>query len=108
MAYQRDARLPISWRQAIAEPSNQVFLSVVSIWEATIKFQIGKLPLPEAPNIYLPRQRVRRSITSMALDEESVARLASLPLHHRDPFDRILICQAIEHHWVCSRQDVVE
>ena len=75
-----------------------MFLSVVSIWEATIKFQIGKLPLPEAPNIYLPRQRVRRSITSMALDEESVARLASLPLHHRDPFDRILICQAIEHH----------
>jgi PIN domain nuclease of toxin-antitoxin system len=45
----------------------------------------------------LPIQRARHSISSLRLDEESVARLASLPAHHRDPFDRILICQAIEH-----------
>jgi PIN domain nuclease of toxin-antitoxin system len=92
-----DVKLPALWHQAISDPSNQVFLSVVSIWESTIKFQIGKLPLPEAPGIYLPVQRGRHSISSLPLDEESVARLASLPSHHRDPFDRILICQAIEH-----------
>lgn len=92
-----DARLPVSWRQTVSDPSNRVFLSVVSIWETTIKFQIGKLPLPAAPGIYLPTQRVRHSISSLPLDEESGARLASLPGHHRDPFDRILVCQAIEH-----------
>jgi len=92
-----DAKLPTAWRDAISDPANQVFLSVVSIWEATIKFQIGKLPLPESPSLDLPAQRARHSIASLALDEQSVARLTSLPAHHRDPFDRILICQAIEH-----------
>lgn len=93
-----DPRLPAAWRDAICDPANQVFLSVVSVWEATIKFQIGKLPLPEPPGLYLPAQRRRHSIATLPLDEESVARLDSLPAHHRDPFDRILVCQAIEHH----------
>ena len=92
-----DARLPASLRQAVTDPSNQVFLSVVSIWEATIKFQIGKLQLPEAPGVYLPAQRARHLISSLPLNEKSVGRLASPPVHHRDPFDRMLICQAIEH-----------
>ena len=92
-----DARLPAAWRAAISDPANQVFLSVVSIWEATIKFQIGKLPLLESPSLYLPAQRARHSVSSLSLDEQRVARLTSLPAHHRDPFDRILVCQAIEH-----------
>lgn len=88
----------MGWRDSICDPANQVFLSVVSVWEAAIKFQIGKLPLPEPPGIYLPVQRRRHGIASLPLDEESVARLNALPAHHRDPFDRILVCQAIEHH----------
>lgn len=100
-----DARLPATWRQSISDPANQVFLSVVSRWEATIKFQIGKLPLPESPGIYLPAQRARHSISSLSLDEQSVARLTPLPAHHRDPFDRILICQAIEHNLTMATVD---
>ena len=92
-----DPRLPAPVREAVTDASNQVFLSVVSIWEATIKFQIGKLQLPEAPGVYLPAQRARHLISPLPLDEESVGRLAALPAHHRDPFDRMLICQAIEH-----------
>jgi PIN domain nuclease of toxin-antitoxin system len=92
-----DPKLPATWRTAICDPSNQVFLSVVSFWEATIKYQLGKLPLPSAPGIYLPSQRVRHGISPLLLDEPSVARLGSLPPQHRDPFDRILICQALEH-----------
>ncbi len=93
-----DKRLPIAWRKEICDSSNQVFLSVVSVWEATIKFQLGKLPLPASPSTFFPAQRQRHAISSLWLDEPSVARLATLPLRHRDPFDRILICQAVEHH----------
>lgn len=62
-----------------------------------IKHQLGKLPLPEPPGQYLPEQRRRHSISSLTVDEASVARLAGLPPLHRDPFDRLLVCQALEH-----------
>jgi PIN domain nuclease of toxin-antitoxin system len=62
-----------------------------------IKHQLGKLPLPEPPENYLPEQRRRHRISSLMVDEASVARLAGLPPLHRDPFDRLLICQALEH-----------
>lgn len=91
------SQLPAGIRAAILAPENAVYLSVVSVWEAIIKFQLGKLPLPEPPQIYLPRQRQRHRIASLPVDEASVARLTELPLLHRDPFDRLLICQAIEH-----------
>ncbi|HKP12346.1 MAG TPA: type II toxin-antitoxin system VapC family toxin, partial [Blastocatellia bacterium] len=55
------------------------------------------LPLPQSPETYLPEQRERHRVSSLGLDEPSVMRLAKLPLLHRDPFDRILICQAMEH-----------
>ena len=69
----------------------------MSVWEAIIKHQLGKLPLPQPPEIYLPEQRRRHLIASLGVDEESVARLAGLPSLHRDPFDRLLVCQAIKH-----------
>jgi PIN domain nuclease of toxin-antitoxin system len=92
-----DRRLEAKHRQAIADPENQVFLSVATLWEATIKYQLGKLPLPQAPEVYLPEQRERHDIASLPIDEPSVVRLGSLPRHHRDPFDRIMVCQALEH-----------
>jgi PIN domain nuclease of toxin-antitoxin system len=55
------------------------------------------LPLPEPPEIYLPKQREQHLISSLSLDEASVAQLAKLRLLHRDPFDRMLICQAVQH-----------
>jgi PIN domain nuclease of toxin-antitoxin system len=92
-----DSKLPVPVREAIVDSANNVFLSVVSIWEATVKFQIGKLRLPQPPGVYLPSQRARHLISPLGLTEPSVARLSSLPAYHRDPFDRMLICQAIEH-----------
>lgn len=87
-----DARLPVTWRDAIQDTGNEVFLSVVSIWEAMVKYALGKLPLPHPPELYLPTQRVQHQITSLPLDEASVCHLATLPLVHRDPFDRMLVC----------------
>jgi PIN domain nuclease of toxin-antitoxin system len=92
-----DPRLPTVFRDAIRDPANQVYLSVASVWEAVIKYSLGKLPLPEAPAEYLPRQRQAHQITSLPIDEAALAHLAGLPALHRDPFDRILIAQALQH-----------
>jgi len=91
-----DSRLSINVQNIIRDPNNEIYLSIVSIWEAIIKYQLGKLPLPESPEIYFPKQRDRHQILNLDLDESSVAQLAKLPLLHRDPFDRMLICQALE------------
>ncbi|MBW4426120.1 MAG: type II toxin-antitoxin system VapC family toxin [Nostoc desertorum CM1-VF14] len=92
-----DQKLPIHLQNSIRDLNNDVYLSCVSVWEATVKYQLGKLPLPESPEIYLPKQRQQHLISSLNLDEESVAQLLNLPLLHRDPFDRMLICQALQH-----------
>ena len=92
-----DQRLPADKRDAIRNAENEIYLSVVSLWETLIKHQIGKLTFPQPPELYLPQQRERHRIASLALDEISVAHLASLPPLHRDPFDRMLICQANVH-----------
>jgi len=90
-----DLRLPTLFRDAIREPKNEVFLSVASLWETTIKYNLGKLPLPQSPDIYIPIERRRHQIKSLSLHENAVKELAQLPALHRDPFDRILICQAL-------------
>ncbi|WP_414527214.1 type II toxin-antitoxin system VapC family toxin [Nodularia chucula] len=92
-----DQKLPIHLQNSIRGLNNEVYLSCISVWEATVKYQLGKLPLPESPEIYLPKQRHQHLISSLNLDEESIAQLVNLPLLHRDPFDRILICQALQH-----------
>lgn len=90
-----DTQLSTDVRDAIRDLDNEVYLSSVSIWETVIKYQLGKLPLPEPPEAYLPKQRDLHQISSLALDESSVVQLAKLPPLHRDPFDRMLICQAL-------------
>jgi PIN domain nuclease of toxin-antitoxin system len=100
-----DARLPISMREGIQDPGNQVYLSSVSVWEVIVKNQLGKLPLPAPPASYLPAQRARHRIESLPLDEGSVAQLPRLPAIHRDPFDRMLVCQALQHDLVLATED---
>lgn len=92
-----DDRLSKAVRDSLRNPENEVYLSVVSLWETIVKCQIGRLSLPQPPETYLTLQRERHQISSLPLDEASVSRLPQLPLIHRDPFDRMLICQAMEH-----------
>ena len=92
-----DARLPASFQAAIQDPANAVFLSVVSVWEAVIKYKLGKLPLPSPPADYLPRQRQAHGIAAMPIEEGAMQHLAGLPPLHRDPIDRLLIAQALQH-----------
>ena len=92
-----DNRLPDAMRDSIRDLNNEVFLSVVSLWEVIVKHQLGRLPLPQPPEVYLPAQREQHRISSLSLDEASVSQVANLPPIHRDPFDRILICQAMQY-----------
>lgn len=82
-------------RDALTDPDNDVFLSAVSAWEIAVKHGLGKLPLPEPPERYVPAQREARGITALPLDEDAALQLARLPALHRDPFDRMLVCQAL-------------
>ena len=91
-----DSALPEGTRKAVQDPRNQVFLSVVSVWEVIIKHALGKLPMPQPPDNYIPTQRAAHGIQSLSLEESAVKRLAVLPPHHRDPFDRMLVCQALD------------
>ena len=98
-------RLSAKHRQEIVNLDNEVFLSVISVWECTIKYQLGKLPLPESPEIYLPRERKRHFIDTITIDENTIAQLIKLPPLHRDPFDRLLICQAKEYDLIMVTED---
>jgi PIN domain nuclease of toxin-antitoxin system len=100
-----DTCLSASLRQIIRNPENDVYLSVVSIWEAIIKHGLGKLFLPEPPEIYLPKQRRLHLIQSLPVDEDSVSQLSKLPLLHRDPFDRMLISQALQYNLTIATVD---
>ncbi len=84
-------------RAHLVDPTNEVFLSPVSAWEICIKHKLGRLTLTEPPQQFVPEQRKLHGIDSLPLDEDSVLQLPRLPAHHKDPFDRVLICQAIAH-----------
>jgi len=92
---QDNAALSKTARESIRDPSNDVWLSAVSAWEISIKNRLGKLPLPAPPAQFVPDQRLAHGFESLALDEDSTLHLTRLPDVHRDPFDRMLICQAI-------------
>lgn len=100
-----DGRLSESRQNVIRDLDNEVYVSVVSLWEAIVKYQLGKLPLPQPPESYLPTQREQHQMASVSLDEASVSRLADLPAIHRDPFDRMLVCQAIQHDLIIATVD---
>ena len=76
---------------------NEVFLSAASAWEIAMKYALGRLALRHPPERYVPSERDARGIAALAIDEESALHVSRLPPLHRDPFDRILVSQAIVH-----------
>lgn len=77
--------------------NNAVYLSSVSVWEIIVKHQLGKLPLSSAADDFIKQQCEKHFVEYLSLDEKAVFNLSRLPNHHRDPFDRMLVCQAIAH-----------
>lgn len=82
---------------AFLDLNNERFLSTASAWEIGIKYAARRLPLPERPAIYIPKLREASGISSLEIDEESALLAGRLPALHSDPFDRMLIAQAIVH-----------
>ena len=89
--------IPANVRLLVADPANDVWFSAVSSWEIAVKHALGRLPLPDLPEFFIPRERRRHRFRSLALDEKSTFHLSRLPRLHGDPFDRMLVCQGIEH-----------
>jgi PIN domain nuclease of toxin-antitoxin system len=82
-------------REIFQDPDHLVYLSAISTWEIAVKYSLGRLPLPESPETYVPRLRQKHGVEALPLDEEATLHLIRLPALHRDPFDRMMICQAI-------------
>jgi PIN domain nuclease of toxin-antitoxin system len=82
--------------QQIYTGSNDLWLSVASLWEILIKVQAGKLPLPVPAGPYVVKHLAANHIEVLPINLDHVLRLEALPVYHRDPFDRILIAQSLE------------
>ncbi len=82
-----------SRRQIIADPNNDVFVSIASLWEMAIKISLGKLTLAK-PLADVIKQIAIENIEVMTISPEHTLQVSILPFHHRDPFDRIIIAQA--------------
>jgi PIN domain nuclease of toxin-antitoxin system len=91
-AIMRPSELSAATRRAIEDPQNHRFVSIASLWEMTVKVSIGKLSLP---NDYIDGiDHIGAALLPITVPH--LKRAKTLPLHHRDPFDRMLIAQAIE------------
>ena len=82
-------------RAAILDPANSVYLSAVSAWEIGRKYAKGDLELPGRPETLIPQVRTDSGILSLPLSEEEAISAEKLPLLHKDPFDRMIIAQAL-------------
>jgi PIN domain nuclease of toxin-antitoxin system len=89
-----DPKLSSRARETISDVDNELFLSAAIGWEITIKVQIGRLKLPEDPKDFIPEQLRINGIKSLPIQMNHVLHVSTLPSHHRDPFDRLLVAQA--------------
>jgi PIN domain nuclease of toxin-antitoxin system len=100
---ENDPQLPASIRIRI-QTSTTVFVSIVSLWEIAIKTNVGKLSLP-IPFSQLQPELTKQNITQLTVTFSDLEIYYGLPLHHRDPFDRLLISQAINYNLTFISRD---
>ncbi len=92
---QGDKKLSDKARQLIDSPRNSKFLSIVSLWEIAVKVSLGKLVLDKSFERLFPEQLYFNRIQILDITVDSLTKLTTLPFHHRDPFDRLIIAQAL-------------
>lgn len=91
-----DRALPVKARDALADPDNECLLSMASAWELAIKTGLGKLQLALPVRRYVTEHVAANGFRLLDIGLAQIGRLEGLPLHHRDPIDRLLIAQALE------------
>ena len=90
-----DQKLSATARQIIEDPQNEKLLSVASIWEVTIKVSTGKLKLNTGTVTFFDEACRQNAIAILPITLAHLAPLETMPFHHRDPFDRLLIAQSL-------------
>ena len=90
-----DPQLSATAEAAITNPRNRKLISTASYWEIAIKVSVGKLDLGEPYRAFMNREMTRNNFEILPLTIDQTAILSTLPFHHRDPFDRAIIGQAI-------------
>jgi PIN domain nuclease of toxin-antitoxin system len=90
-----DQRLPVKLRHALESPDNVVFLSSASVWEIVIKQGLGRIRLPDNPADWLQTYLTQYGLLPLTIEHAHVLAIRDLPPKHRDPFDRVLIAQAL-------------
>jgi PIN domain nuclease of toxin-antitoxin system len=82
---------------AVSDESNELFLSHASAWEIHIKSLAKKLVLPGRPRLWIAQQLSARQVTDWPIDLETIHGTSDLPMHHKDPFDRLILAQSLVH-----------
>ena len=90
-----ESKLSETARETIADLENDLLLSPVSYWEIGIKISIGKYELSEPLDVFVGREVERNDLLILPIEPRHAAEVTRLPFHHRDPFDRMLVAQAI-------------
>lgn len=93
--------------EILASREEEIYLSAASSWEIAIKTRLGKFQLPEPPGRYVPKRLIDQDIRSLPINQDHSLKVYDLPLHHSDPFDRIIIAQAIVEDMVVLTSDRV-
>jgi PIN domain nuclease of toxin-antitoxin system len=102
---EKPARLGSKARAACLDSANELWLSVASVWEIQIKMMLGRLALRQPLKHLIEDQVKRNGMLILPLKFEHVLRLESLPERHKDPFDRLLVAQALEENCVLVSHD---
>lgn len=102
-----DRRLSARARAAVADRRHECFLSLASCWEMAIKTSLKKLTLPTSLDRFVPEQVAINGFGLLPIALEHVTRVAELPFHHHDPFDRLLAAQALEEDLVVVSKDLI-
>ena len=99
-----ETAIPAETRRQLSDAANQLFVSTASIWEIAIKRSLGKLVISR-PTKAIVDELSTIGILVMPVLSDPILRLEELPFHHKDPFDRIIIAQALAEDWVIVSKD---
>jgi PIN domain nuclease of toxin-antitoxin system len=103
---QSPARLSAESARLIDLPEHEFFVSDVSVWEVALKHSTGKLPLPDAPRVWVAEKFAHHQLQRLPLTHAAIFRSGELPRAHADPFDRLLAAQALEEQMTLLSPDV--
>jgi PIN domain nuclease of toxin-antitoxin system len=90
-----DPQLSTTASDVIIDPTNDIEVSPATYWEIAIKISLGKYELPESYDIFIEREIATNDFHILPIEPKHTAVLTTLPFYHRDPFDRLLIAQAM-------------